>query len=392
MDAARTWPGWPRSGTGWCTAARAFTAPTLIDDEVRRRDRGAGAARPAAQPGQPHRHRGGPRAAARTCRRSPSSTPRSTRRSRRARGHLRDRRRDWRDALRGSAGTASTAPRTRTSPGAPPSCWAGRSAEVNVIVLHLGNGASACAVAGGRSVDTSMGLTPLEGLVMGTRSGDIDPAVVFHLRRVGRAAASTRSTTLLNQRSGLLGPVRRQRHAGGAAPRGAAGDAAAALAFDVYCHRLTRVRRRLPAPCSAGSTRSPSPPGSGENSAAVRARRAGRPGARWASRSTPARNAARGREPGSSRRTARRSRSAWCRPTRSWRSPEQTGSGRGGLTGPRISGARRLRDGRGAASHETDQLGPNQPTRRSAARRARPRRRSAPVREGPPRRCGPVLG
>ena len=50
-------------------------------------------------------------------------------------------------------------------------------------MLHLGNGASASAVRGGVSVDTSMGLTPLEGLVMGTRSGDIDPAVVFHLVR-----------------------------------------------------------------------------------------------------------------------------------------------------------------------------------------------------------------
>ena len=52
-----------------------------------------------------------------------------------------------------------------------------------MIVLHLGNGASATAVANGRSVDTSMGLTPLEGLVMGTRSGDVDPALVLHLRR-----------------------------------------------------------------------------------------------------------------------------------------------------------------------------------------------------------------
>ena len=77
--------------------------------------------------------------------------------------------------------------------------------ELNMIVLHLGNGASACAVAGGRSVDTSMGLTPLEGLVMGTRSGDIDPAVLLHLQRARACSASTRSTTLLNKRSGLLG-------------------------------------------------------------------------------------------------------------------------------------------------------------------------------------------
>ncbi len=55
--------------------------------------------------------------------------------------------------------------------------------DLNLIVLHLGNGASACAVAAGRSVETSMGLTPLEGLVMGTRAGDLDPGVVFHLLR-----------------------------------------------------------------------------------------------------------------------------------------------------------------------------------------------------------------
>ena len=56
--------------------------------------------------------------------------------------------------------------------------------DVNTVVLHLGNGASACAVAGGRSIDTSMGLTPLPGLVMGTRSGDVDPALPAYLQRV----------------------------------------------------------------------------------------------------------------------------------------------------------------------------------------------------------------
>jgi acetate kinase len=110
--------------------------------------------------------------------------------------------------------------------------------EVNVIVLHLGNGASAAAVAGGRCVETSMGLTPLEGLVMGTRSGDVDPAVVFHLARVaGMPVAEI--DELLNRRSGLAGlcgdndmreVVRRR----------AAGDAAARLAFDVYAHRLRK--------------------------------------------------------------------------------------------------------------------------------------------------------
>ncbi|WP_425843178.1 acetate/propionate family kinase [Agrococcus sp. TSP3-2-1] len=76
--------------------------------------------------------------------------------------------------------------------------------EVNTIVLHLGNGASATAVRGGRSVETSMGMTPLAGLVMGTRSGDIDPGVIFHLHRVAGLSVDE-IDTLLNKRSGLLG-------------------------------------------------------------------------------------------------------------------------------------------------------------------------------------------
>jgi acetate kinase len=111
-------------------------------------------------------------------------------------------------------------------------------AEVNVIVLHLGNGASASAVRGGVCVDTSMGLTPLEGLVMGTRSGDIDPAVVFHLERVA-GLGTDEIDTLLNKKSGLLGLCgdNDMREIG---RRMAEGDQAAQLAFDVYVHRLRR--------------------------------------------------------------------------------------------------------------------------------------------------------
>ncbi|MFB7863629.1 MULTISPECIES: acetate kinase [unclassified Streptomyces] len=110
--------------------------------------------------------------------------------------------------------------------------------EVNVIVLHLGNGASASAVAGGRCVDTSMGLTPLEGLVMGTRSGDVDPAVTFHLMRNAGMSADE-IDVLLNKRSGLVGlcgdnDMREIRR------RIDEGDARAALAFDVYIHRLKK--------------------------------------------------------------------------------------------------------------------------------------------------------
>ena len=111
-------------------------------------------------------------------------------------------------------------------------------ARTNTIVLHLGNGASASAVRGGMCVETSMGLTPLEGLVMGTRSGDIDPAVVFHLSRVG-AMAMDDIDALLNQRSGLLGLCGHNdmREVGRLM---AEGDPDAHLAFDVYVHRLRK--------------------------------------------------------------------------------------------------------------------------------------------------------
>ncbi|MFD4422961.1 acetate kinase [Agromyces sp. NPDC058484] len=109
-------------------------------------------------------------------------------------------------------------------------------AELRQLVLHLGNGASITAVDGGRSVETSMGLTPLEGLVMGTRSGDIDPAVLFHLhRRAGLDVDELDS--LLNKRSGLLG-LAGTNDVRDVLERRAAGDAAATLAFDVYVHRI----------------------------------------------------------------------------------------------------------------------------------------------------------
>ena len=109
-------------------------------------------------------------------------------------------------------------------------------AELRLIVFHLGNGASACAIDGGRSIDTSMGMTPLAGLVMGTRSGDLDPGAIFHLnRQAGLSVAEL--DTLLNRRSGILGlsghgDMRDLQTAI------AAGDAASRLALDVYVHRL----------------------------------------------------------------------------------------------------------------------------------------------------------
>ncbi|MGY1608132.1 MULTISPECIES: acetate/propionate family kinase [unclassified Geodermatophilus] len=110
--------------------------------------------------------------------------------------------------------------------------------QVNTVVLHLGNGASATAVAGGRSVDTSMGMTPLEGLVMGTRSGDVDPAVVAHLHRVA-GLGPEEVDRALNTSSGMLALAGtndlREVHR-----RIADGDADAALALDVFCHRVRK--------------------------------------------------------------------------------------------------------------------------------------------------------
>ncbi|MGW7295284.1 acetate kinase [Streptomyces xiamenensis] len=111
-------------------------------------------------------------------------------------------------------------------------------ADVNVIVLHLGNGASASAVAGGRCVDTSMGLTPLEGLVMGTRSGDIDPAVIFHLSRVAGMSVDE-IDDLLNKRSGLVG-LCGDNDLREITRRMAEGDDAARLAFEIYTYRLKK--------------------------------------------------------------------------------------------------------------------------------------------------------
>ncbi|WP_199425293.1 acetate/propionate family kinase [Actinotalea solisilvae] len=113
-----------------------------------------------------------------------------------------------------------------------------RLEDLNTIVLHLGNGASASAVRGGVAVETSMGMTPLEGLVMGTRTGDIDPAVIVHLHRNAGMSIDA-IDDLLNRRSGLKGLAGendfRELH-----NLVEAGDEAARLALDVYVHRLRK--------------------------------------------------------------------------------------------------------------------------------------------------------
>jgi len=112
------------------------------------------------------------------------------------------------------------------------------SGTLNLITFHLGNGASAAAIERGKSIDTSMGLTPLEGLVMGTRCGDMDPAVHFYLaRKTGRPFEEIES--ILNKESGLKGicgmnDMREiQQHA-------QEGDAQAELAIEMFCYRVRK--------------------------------------------------------------------------------------------------------------------------------------------------------
>jgi acetate kinase len=110
--------------------------------------------------------------------------------------------------------------------------------ELNQIVLHLGNGASASAIAGGRPVDTSMGLTPLEGLVMGTRSGDIDAGIVSYLHREADMSVDD-IESMLNHHSGLLG-LAAERDFRRLREMIKSGDSSAQLAYDVFIHRLRK--------------------------------------------------------------------------------------------------------------------------------------------------------
>ncbi|MFY9262497.1 MAG: acetate kinase [Actinomycetaceae bacterium] len=108
--------------------------------------------------------------------------------------------------------------------------------DLKQIVLHLGNGASVSAVVNGKAVDTSMGLTPLEGLMMGTRVGDIDPAAVFHLHRVAGMSIDE-IDNLFNKQSGLKG-LAGDNDMRGVCQMAADGDENAIEALEVYIHRL----------------------------------------------------------------------------------------------------------------------------------------------------------
>ncbi|MDI3312856.1 MAG: acetate kinase [Mycobacterium sp.] len=115
----------------------------------------------------------------------------------------------------------------------------GRPLErLNQIVLHLGNGSSASAIAAGRPVETSMGLTPLEGLVMGTRSGDIDPGIISYLWRAAQMSVDD-IDSMLNHRSGVFG-LAGERDFRRLHEMIESGDRSAQLAYDVFIHRLRK--------------------------------------------------------------------------------------------------------------------------------------------------------
>jgi acetate kinase len=141
--------------------------------------------------------------------------------------------------------------------------------DVNVITVHLGNGCSMAAVSQGRSVDTSMGLTPLEGLVMGTRTGDFDPAILFYLADKGYDIK--RLNKLCNKESGLLGISGKSNDMRNLSELAAKGDKRAQLAIDIFCYRVRKyigmyaaVLEGVHAVVFTG--------GIGENSPAVRAK------------------------------------------------------------------------------------------------------------------------
>ncbi len=112
--------------------------------------------------------------------------------------------------------------------------------EVNLITCHLGNGCSITAVERGRSVDTSMGLTPLEGVVMGTRSGDIDPAIIFHLLDLGDEWTPQRINHMLNKESGLLGVSGLSNDMRNLMEAASGGERRAQLAIDLFNYRIRK--------------------------------------------------------------------------------------------------------------------------------------------------------
>jgi len=140
--------------------------------------------------------------------------------------------------------------------------------ELKIITAHLGNGASMSAVKGGISVDTSMGFTPLEGLLMGTRSGDLDPAIILHVMAQEELSLNE-ANTLLNKHSGLQGISGISGDMRDVIAESQRGNRSALLALEIYCYR---IRKYIGAYAAAmgGLDALVFTAGVGENSPAVR--------------------------------------------------------------------------------------------------------------------------
>ncbi|MFN8587391.1 MAG: acetate kinase [Candidatus Eisenbacteria bacterium] len=142
--------------------------------------------------------------------------------------------------------------------------------QTRLVTCHLGNGASVCAIDHGKSVDTSMGFTPLEGLLMGTRSGDLDPSVVFHVMHA-EDLTEHQVTTMLNKHSGLFGISGVSNDMRELLAEEAKGHERSKLAVDLFCYRLRKYVAAY-AGAMGGVDAVIFTGGIGENSPAIRAR------------------------------------------------------------------------------------------------------------------------
>ena len=114
------------------------------------------------------------------------------------------------------------------------------ASECNVVTCHLGNGASFAAVKGGKCFDTSMGVTPLEGIMMGTRSGNIDPAIIPYLMRKGEITTADDIDKMMNKKSGMLGVSGKTSDNQEIGNLAAAGDKRAILCEEMYAHQIAK--------------------------------------------------------------------------------------------------------------------------------------------------------
>jgi acetate kinase len=146
-----------------------------------------------------------------------------------------------------------------------------RFEEAQLISAHLGNGCSTAAIRNGRSLDTSMGLTPLEGLMMGTRSGDVDPSLHFYLQEKEQRSLQEITEEILTRRSGLLGVSGVSQDMRSVIAAAGKGNERARLAIEMFCYRLARSILGLTASLSSIDALIFTG-GIGENSAPVRAR------------------------------------------------------------------------------------------------------------------------